>query len=60
MERLAAQSPLPPVILVNTRRNLFRMRQFSEAYPDPQSVTALLTQLLWTQNIIILSRIKCP
>src|SRR5690606_20032021 len=28
-----------------TRRNLFRMRQFYEAYPDQQLVTALLTQL---------------
>lgn len=36
------------------------MRQFYEAYPDPQSVTALLTQLPWTQNLIILSRSKRP
>ena len=43
-----------------TRRNLFRMRQFYEAYPDPQLVTALLTQLPWTHNLIILSRSKRP
>lgn len=43
-----------------TRRNLFRMRQFYEAYPDQQLVTALLTQLPWTHNLIILSRSKCP
>lgn len=43
-----------------TRRNLFRMRQFYEAYPDPQIVTALLTQLPWTHNLIILSRSKRP
>lgn len=43
-----------------TRRNLFRMRQFYEAYPDPQLVTALLTQLPWTHNLIILSRSKHP
>ena len=43
-----------------TRRNLFRMRQFYEAYPEPQLVTALLTQLPWTHNLIILSRSKRP
>ena len=43
-----------------TRRNLFRMRQFHEAYPDPQIVTALLTQLPWTHNLIILSRSQRP
>lgn len=43
-----------------TRRNLFRMRQFYEAYPEPQLVTALLTQLPWTHNLIILSRSKHP
>lgn len=43
-----------------TRRNLFRMRQFYEAYPDQQLVTALLTQLPWTHNLIILSRSKRP
>ncbi len=43
-----------------TRRNLFRMRQFYEAYADAQLVTALLTQLPWTQNLIILSRSKRP
>jgi predicted nuclease of restriction endonuclease-like (RecB) superfamily len=43
-----------------TRRNLFRMRQFYEVYPDPQIVTALLTQLPWTHNLIILSRSQRP
>lgn len=43
-----------------TRRNLFRMRQFYEAYPEQQLVTALLTQLPWTHNLIILSRSKRP
>ena len=36
------------------------MRQFYEAYPDAQLVTALLTQLPWTHNLIILSRSKRP
>lgn len=43
-----------------TRRNLFRMRQFHEAYTDPQIVSALLTQLPWTHNLIILSRSQRP
>ncbi len=43
-----------------TRRNLFRVRQFYEAYADAQLVTALLTQLPWTHNLTILSRSKRP
>ena len=36
------------------------MRQFYEAYPEAQIVSALLTQLPWTHNLIILSRSKRP
>jgi predicted nuclease of restriction endonuclease-like (RecB) superfamily len=43
-----------------TRRNLFRMRQFYEAYPNPEIVTAVLTQLPWTHHLIILSQSKRP
>ncbi|MGC5700942.1 DUF1016 family protein [Pseudomonas sp. NFXW11] len=43
-----------------TRRNLFRMRQFYEVYRDEQKVSALLTQLPWTQNLIILAQGKRP
>ena len=43
-----------------TRRNLFRMRQFHEAYPDAQTVSALLTLLPWTQHLIILGQSKLP
>ena len=43
-----------------TRRNLFRMRHFYEAYPDPEIVSALLTQLPWTHHLIILGQSKCP
>lgn len=39
-----------------TRRNLFRMRQFYEAYRDDEIVSALLTQLPWTHHLIILSQ----
>jgi predicted nuclease of restriction endonuclease-like (RecB) superfamily len=43
-----------------TSRNLFRMRQFYEAYRDEKLVTALLTQLPWTHNLIILNQSKRP
>ena len=43
-----------------TRPNLFRMRQFYEAYKDDEKVSALLRQLPWTQNLIILNQSKRP
>ena len=43
-----------------TRPNLFRMRQFYEAYQDDQKVSALLRLLPWTHNLIILSQAKRP
>jgi predicted nuclease of restriction endonuclease-like (RecB) superfamily len=43
-----------------THRNLFRMRQFYEAYQHDEKVSALLTQLPWTHNLIILSQSKHP
>lgn len=43
-----------------TRRNLFRMRQFYEAYQGDEKVTALLTQLPWTHNLLILTQSKQP
>lgn len=43
-----------------TRRNLFRMRQFYETYRDDEKVSALLTQLPWTHNLIILNQSKRP
>lgn len=39
-----------------TRRNLFRMRQFLEAYRGQKKVSALLTQLPWTHHLIILGQ----
>lgn len=41
-----------------TRRNLFRMRQFYEAYRDRAIVSALLTQLPWTHHMTILGQSK--
>jgi predicted nuclease of restriction endonuclease-like (RecB) superfamily len=47
-----------PAVRGFTRRNLFRMRQFHEAYKDNKKVSALLTQLPWTHHLIILSQAK--
>jgi predicted nuclease of restriction endonuclease-like (RecB) superfamily len=43
-----------------TRANLFRMRKFYEAYRHDAKVAALLRQLPWTQNLIILNQSKRP
>lgn len=43
-----------------TRRNLFRMRSFYEAYRGDEKVSALLTQLPWTHHLIILGQSKRP
>lgn len=43
-----------------TRPNLFRMRQFYDAYRDDEKVSALLRQLPWTHNLIILTQSKRP
>lgn len=43
-----------------TRRNLFRMRQFYEAYRDDEKVSPLVRQVSWTHNLIILSQSKHP
>lgn len=43
-----------------TRRNLFRMRQFYEAYRAQEKVATLLRELPWTHNLIILSRSQRP
>ena len=43
-----------------TRRNLFRMRQFFDAYAENPIVSALLTQLPWTHHLIILGQSKRP
>ncbi len=43
-----------------TRSNLFRMRQFYEAYREEAIVSSLLRQLPWTHNLIILNQSKRP
>jgi len=41
-----------------TRVNLFRMRQFYEAYRDDQIVSPLVRQLPWSHNLAIFSQCK--
>ena len=40
------------------RRGLYRMRQFYETYAGDQKVSPLVTQLSWTNHLIILARTK--
>lgn len=40
------------------KRNLYRMRQFYETYPNFEIVSSLLTQLSWTHHSILISRCK--
>lgn len=61
VEQLAAYlAHTQPGLRGFTRRNLFRMRQFYEAYRHDIKVSALLRQLSWTHNLIILSQSKHP
>jgi predicted nuclease of restriction endonuclease-like (RecB) superfamily len=41
-----------------TRANLFRMRQFYDIYRGDEKVSALLRQLPWTHNLLILGKSK--
>lgn len=41
-----------------TRPNLFRMRQFYEAYRDDKKVSPLVRQLPWTHHLVILGQAK--
>lgn len=44
-----------------SRRGLYRMRQFYEAYREvPEIVSPLVTQLSWTHHLILLSQCKTP
>lgn len=40
------------------RRGLYRMKQFYEAYADYEKVSPLVTQISWTNNLLILSGTK--
>lgn len=51
------QSRFPGIKGFN-RRGLYRMKQFYETYIDNKKVSALLTQLSWTNHLLILSGCK--
>ena len=40
------------------RRGLYRMRQFYETYKDDEFVSALLTQISWTNHLLLMSKSK--
>ncbi len=60
VDRLAAHiASLYPGLRGFTRPNLFRMRQFHEAYAGVDlQVSALLRQISWTHHLVILSQSK--
>ena len=41
-----------------TRRGLYRMKQFYEMYCEDEFVSALLTQISWTNHLMIMSKAK--
>lgn len=41
-----------------TARNLWRMKQFYETYQGNEKLSTLLTQLSWSNNLLILSALK--
>lgn len=47
----------PPLKGFN-RRGLYRMRQFYETYKDDEFASALLTQISWTNHLLIMSKSK--
>ena len=40
------------------RRGLYRKRQFYETYKDDEFVTPLVTQISWTNHLLIMSGFK--
>lgn len=43
-----------------SKRTLYRMAEFYNAYKDDEIVTPLVTQITWTNHLVILSRAKSP
>ena len=61
VDRLAAHiARTHPGLRGFTRRNLFRMRQFYEAYQPAEFVPALLAQIPWTHHLVILGQSRSP
>ena len=51
-------SKTAPALKGFNRRGLYRMRQFYETYRDDEFVSALLTQISWTNHLLIMSKAK--
>lgn len=47
-----------PTLKGFNRRGIYRMKQFYETYKDDEIVSPLVTQLSWTNNLLILSSTK--
>lgn len=47
-----------PTVKGFNRRGLYRMKQFYETYQDDEFVSALLTQISWTNHLLIMSKSK--
>jgi predicted nuclease of restriction endonuclease-like (RecB) superfamily len=59
VDQLAAHiARIHPGMRGYTRGNLFRMRQFYQTYRGDEKVSALLRQLPWTHNLLILGKSK--
>ena len=59
VERLANYMQVKyPELRGFTYRGLYRMRQFYEAYRDNKFVSPLVTQISWTNHLLILSKTK--
>ena len=43
-----------------TKRTLYRMVEFYKTYKDDEFVTPLVTQITWTNHLVILLRAKLP
>ncbi len=51
-------SDAAPTLKGYNRRGLYRMKQFYETYRDDEFVSALLTQISWTNHLLIMSKSK--
>ena len=51
-------SETAPTVKGFNRRGLYRMKQFYETYRDDEIVSALLTQISWTNHLMIMSKSK--
>lgn len=49
-----------PTIKGFSARNLWRMKQFYETYKNNEILSALLAEISWTNNLMIMSKTKSP